>query len=899
MRRHWLWIAFIVLLPAYVAAQTGAEKVTSAEGITEYRLQNGFRVLLFPDPSKPTVIVNITYLVGSRHEGYGETGMAHLLEHMLYKGSMNHPNVDKELQDHGTRANGSTWYDRTNYFETFQATDENLEWALSLEADRMVNSFVAKKDLDSEMTVVRNEFERGENSPLGILEERVLATAYLWHNYGKSTIGARSDIENVPIERLQAFYRNYYQPENAVLVVAGQIDETKTLGLVAKYFGSIPRPQRVLQTTYTAEPTQDGERTVTLKRVGEVQGVTVAYHVPAGSHADFAAVEIAAKVLGDSPSGRLYQTLVESKKAATIRADAYQLKEPGVAIFSAEVRKESAIGETRDALLATIDAVASKPFTSEEVERARAALLKDIDLLLNDSTRVGRQLTEWAAMGDWRLLFLHRDRLKQVTTADVQRAATYYLKPDNRTIGLFIPTAEPNRTEVPPPPDLTTLLRDYKGNPAVSVGEAFDAAPANIDSRTQRVNLPNGMKLVLVPKETRGDVVSAVMRLNFGNEQDLAGYGISGRLTAQMLMRGTTKHTRQQIQDELDKLKARLTIAGGAIGVTVTIETIQSNLAKVVELASEILREPAFPATEFETLRQAQIAAMESQKTEPDAIASLAYRRLVNPYPKGDVRYVLTFDEELAALRDSTVDQLRNFHTGFYGASNAELTVVGEFDSEDISKVANAQFGSWNSPKPYVQIKSPYQKIEPVSESFKTPDKANAYFLAGMRINVSDEDPDYAALVLSNYMLGQGFNSRLFQRIRNREGLSYSVFSSFSVAPTENNASFMAIAISAPQNTPKVEASFRDELANILRDGFTEAEVTAAKASWTQAQQVSRAQDRELADRLQLHTHFGRTMAWDAALQDRIQHLTPQQIRDALRRHINLPALTFMRAGDF
>src|SRR5213593_527610 len=283
----------LLLFLSVGSAYAQVEKITSVEGITEYRLQtNGLRILLFPDLSKPTITFNITYLVGSRHENYGETGMAHLLEHLLFKGSTKHTDIPKELSNHGARPNGTTWVDRTNYFETFQSSDANLEWALDLEADRMVNSFVAKKDLDSEMTVVRNEFESGENSPLNVLEERVISTAYLWHNYGKSTIGARSDIENVPIERLQAFYRNYYQPDNAILLVAGQFDEAKTLALAAKYFGPIPRPERKLQTIYTVEPVQDGERAVALRRVGEIQGVVAAYHIPPGSHPDFAALDL-------------------------------------------------------------------------------------------------------------------------------------------------------------------------------------------------------------------------------------------------------------------------------------------------------------------------------------------------------------------------------------------------------------------------------------------------------------------------------------------------------------------------------------------------------------------------------------------------------------------------------
>ena len=299
-------------------------------------------------------------------------------------------------------------------------------------------------------------------------------------------------------------------------------------------------------------------------------------------------------------------------------------------------------------------------------------MLKNIELLLNSSDRVGLQISEWAALGDWRLLFMNRDRLRKVTVEDVQRVARNYFKPDNRTVGLFIPTDKPDRAEIPGAVDLATMMKDYKGDPALSLGEAFDPSPENIDNRTQRVTLPGGMKLALIPKETRGDVVSASLRLEFGDENSLKEKAIVGRLTGQMLMRGSTQHTRQQIQDELDKLKARLNIGGGATGVTATVETVHENLPKVLALAAEILRQPVFPATEFESLRQQTIASIEQQKSEPDAIAMQAFQRQMNPYPKGDVRYVQTFDEQIAELRALTTDDLKKFHTEFYGASNSE-----------------------------------------------------------------------------------------------------------------------------------------------------------------------------------------------------------------------------------
>ncbi|MBL8510830.1 MAG: insulinase family protein, partial [Betaproteobacteria bacterium] len=284
----------------------GVERVTSVEGITEYRLKNGLKVLLFPDPSKPTITVNVTYLVGSRHENYGETGMAHLLEHLVFKGTPKNPKIDQEFNKRGMRSNGSTTRDRTNYFELFQASEDNLKWAIQMEADRMVNSFIAKKDLDSEMTVVRNEYESGENNPFGVMVKRIQSVAYDWHNYSNATIGNRSDIENVKIDNLQAFYRRYYQPDNAVLLIAGKFDEAKTLALVAQAFNAIPKPKRELPKLWTTEPAQDGERSFNVRRKGDIQLVVVAYKVPSALSMDTSALGFANFVLTDTPTGRLH-----------------------------------------------------------------------------------------------------------------------------------------------------------------------------------------------------------------------------------------------------------------------------------------------------------------------------------------------------------------------------------------------------------------------------------------------------------------------------------------------------------------------------------------------------------------------------------------------------------------
>ncbi len=322
--------------------------------------------------------------------------MAHLLEHMVFKGTPTHPDIPGAMKERGAQFNGSTWLDRTNYYETLPAGDDNLEFAIRLEADRMVNSPIKAEDLATEFSVVRNEFESGENSPARVLSQRMMAVAYEWHNYGKSTIGNRTDIERVPVDNLRAFYRTYYQPDNAILVVAGRFDEKKALGYVEKYFGAIPSPGRKLRSTYTEEPPQDGERFVSLRRVGSVGLVGVLYHIPAGPHPEFPAVEILAEVLGAEPAGRLYKALVQTRKASSVSTSAQPLHDPGTLDISAEVdtKDQAGLEKVRDVIYSVVNEVASSGVSQEEVDRARQSILKDRELALLDPNAIAIELSE-------------------------------------------------------------------------------------------------------------------------------------------------------------------------------------------------------------------------------------------------------------------------------------------------------------------------------------------------------------------------------------------------------------------------------------------------------------------------------------------------------------------------
>ena len=566
---------------------------------------------------------------------------------------------------------------------------------------------------------------------------------------------------------------------------------------------------------------------------------------------------------------------------------------------TATLSNDQSLDDVRKTMMDTIAAVATDPPTADEVARAKTRILQGMETRMANSQQAALGLSETIAAGDWRLYFVNYDQIKSVTPADLVRVATLYFKPSNRTVGEFIPTADPDRTDVPASPDLEALLKDYKTGLSVTPGEAFDSTPANIEKHLARATLQNGMKLVMLPKTSRGAVVSATIQLRFGDEKSLTGLRATGDLAGALLMRGTTTKTRQQLQDEMLKLNARINVNGGAGRATATINTTDANLVPALRLAVEMLREPAFPDAEFDQVKKQRVAGIENNRTDPAALAPLALNRAINPFPRGDVRYVGTIDEQIEDVNKVSLDDVRKFQARFYGASHGEIVVVGQFKEAEVRAAAAELLGAWSVAAPYERIATNYQKTTPVNLKIETPDKQNATFDAAVAFAMSDTDPDYPAMVLANYMFGGSITGRAPNRIRNQEGLSYGVSSRFAAPVIGNAASFDGAAISNPQNTPRVEASFRDELAKTLANGFTADEVAAAKKALRDQRTVGRSQDAGLLGLIATREEFDRTLAWDEQMDAKLDALTVDQVNAAFRRHVSLDQLSIVKAGDF
>jgi len=577
-----------------------------------------------------------------------------------------------------------------------------------------------------------------------------------------------------------------------------------------------------------------------------------------------------------------------------------EMHDPGLVTVTATLNDDQSLDEVKKVVLDNIAGLSSEPPTKEEVDRARTRILQGMDRNFANSQSLALNLTETIADGDWRLLFTNYEEIKRVTSEDVQQVAKTYFKDSNRTIGMFIPDKTPDRTTVPDAPTLEALLRTYTPDIKVETGEAIDPSPAAVEKRIKRTTLPGGFRLALLPKGTRGNRVQADLTIRFGDESSLAGQTAVAQLTDALLMRGTKTKTRQQLQDEIQKLNATINVGGGGLAsARATISTTAENLIPAIRLAVEVLREPAFPESDFEQIRNQRIAQIERGRTEPGTLVGQTLQANLSPYPRTDVRHVRTIDEEIEDLRKVTIDDVKRFHQKFYGASQGELVVVGNFDTSEVQRASADLLGSWKSGSPYKRIVNNYKAVEHINTKIETPDKENAQFSAGIRLRMKDSDPDYAALIMANYMFGGTIKGRLPDRVRNREGYSYGVSSNFT-APTEGDAAvFSASAIANPVNAPKVEASFVDELTKTLRDGFTAAELDAAKKSLHDERVQSRSSDGGLLGLIATREQFGRTLAWDQDLDAKLQALTLDQVNSAFRRQIKVSDVSIVKGGDF
>jgi zinc protease len=931
----------------------GYELVQIAGGISEYRMPaNGLNVLLLEDHSAPVLTFMVTYRVGSRNEVTGTTGATHLLEHLMFKGSKNFHagngrSFDTMMDRIGAINNATTWLDRTNYYANLPS--DHLELAVQLEADRMRNLLLREEDRQPEMTVVRNEFERGENDPMHSLDKEVTAAAIIAHPYHHSTIGWRSDIENVPIEKLREFYDTFYWPNNATLTVIGDFRPEAALRLIRQYFGAIPRSPHSIPQVYTEEPPQTGPRRVVVKRPGEVGVVQLAYKVPHARHADHAPLEVLAAILSIGKTSRLYRALIDTNLA--ISADAGKGFFHDDTLFT--VRSMLAPGTTHEqaekALLSEIEKVKQAGVTPAEVERAIATLLASIAYGRDGSFAIAGQINETIAVGDWTLYLTLLEKLESVTADDVQRVAQAYCLEDQSTTGWFIPQSESAQagqsrggshgataaasredggveTGYGPSPGTESGLfarSDFNRAPPGSMrAPYFYRDPAQPVSARQVGRLsasagpvsgqlaPATGGALVAPKVRRRTVAGVdVLTLKTAIQDVVTIRGVLGAgdvfnppdhsaiadLTAGMLDKGTVQHDKFALAEMLEQVGATLSFGTGSHTLNFTAKCLRKDVSLVLGLLAEQLRSPRFDAGELDKLKQQLIGRHKRRMEDTNYRAENAFLRAI--FPAGHPNRPPADEQYLADIASATLGQLKAFHAANYGPTAARLVAVGDVDDAAIDTALRKAFAGWEGGRPIPPAPEAAAPVTGHSERIMMPGKTSVSYVVGQPSGLRYANPDYQALNVATAALGSGFfSARLLDIVRNREGLTYGIGAALT-ADTYADGAWYIRGTFAPDLLEQGAASTQRELRRFHDEGLTADELATFKVTLTGSYKVALATTGGLASSLLNALQRGYGPEWVDEYPRRIEAMTLQQVNAAIKKYLNPDSMVVVMAG--
>ncbi len=887
----------------------GFSYVRSVGSVDEYTLSsNGLQVLLMPEHSSPTLTFMVTYRVGSKNEVTGTTGATHLLEHLMFKGTSERDrskgnNVDQLLERTGARYNATTWLDRTNYYENLGS--EHLAMAMDMEADRMRHLLLREEDRRLEMTVVRNEFERGENSPIQALYKEIYQAAFVAHPYHHSTIGNRSDIEKVPITKLREFYDTYYWPNNATVSIIGDFRVEDALALVKKSFGVYPRSPEPIPVVYTEEPRQSGPRRVSVKRAGQLGMVAIAHKITAATHPDYAAITLLSAILTDGKNSRLYKAITDKNLSTGVEADAGFNHDPSLHVIFAPLAPGASHDQVERAMLQEIETLKKNGVSPAELQAAKAKALADAAFKRDGSFAVAGNLNECIAAGDWTLFYSLDEAMKSVTPADIQRVANLYLNEDQSTTGWFVPTT-PGGTAAGPkvPARALSILGPnyYRASDGVAGNSAGVAQPGSalagtvagskIAPRVWRHRIA-GIDVIAYPSEVK-DVVTLRASLPAGRALAATANPAIPVLTAMLLDQGSQKQDKFSIAEKLEAVGASIHFGVGTDMLEITAKWLKKDTALVLGLLAEQLRLPAFSPDEFAKAQKQYAGTLRRGLESTDFRAADAFTRAV--YPPGHPNRNPPPEELLRSIEAAQLHDVIEFHRANYGPQQMTLVLVGDLDLARVQAQIEASFSGWRGGAKLPQAVSVAPAQGPLKQEIVMPEKTSVSVIMGQASGLRYSDPDYQALRVATAILGSGFTGRLMANVRDKEGLTYDVGArmgndSFGPGDWKIAASF------APGMLDKGVNSTRRQLDLWHDGGVMPDELEARKSNMVGSFKVELATTQGMAQALLAAVNRGYGVEWLDDFPMKINALTPEQVNAAIRKYLHPEKMYLIEAG--
>ena len=887
--QFYLLFAFLFLSTPWAFADTGVAKSSvvqvSAGGMSAYTLANGFKIILIPFPTASNVRVELLVKTGSKLEGYGETGMAHLLEHMLFKGAGSRKNIKEDLTALGASWNGTTNADRTNYFETLSSDPEKLDEVIRLEADRFIHAKFTKADLDSEMTVVRNELENSERNPSRLVMDALARNTFIWHGYSRSTIGARTDIENTSYEALRAFHRKHYRPDNAALIVSGNFDVQRVVALTTKLFSAAKNPSTAKPRNWTFDSPQAlTQRSELYASVGTTV-VASAWKLPGLSERDAHALDLAVTAVCDADWGSLRKELVTNRGLAVTASCSTSTEADYSRLMAFAKAGQDVDAQTlSNELIRHIQDMANKGVTQEQLERARLSEINQIERAFDSHESIARIVSQYEVAGDWRLMFWVRDVVKSLQLEEANAALKKWVVATNRSDVLLRHTEATSPLVITPPALASTRV---EGKSWPSIFSDADPAPKSLVelSKSTRSFVLDGDKASasLIRRKTQGDKVWLVLENDYGTAETLSHRKNACTAASYLMGFGGGGLTRDVLSRRMEELKAiwNLRLSG------MSMEVPRKNLDKVFEILFSVWAEPLLPLNEFESYKSGLLASYESQLKSPVALADNATRLRFDNFPKGHWSKPKTYEEQIADAKSLSYEDVQRCVKDFAKISHARVGVVGNLHEQDI-RALWVKAALTNSEMKYQRIADPTAptKVDTALIRVDKPDTPNARVLGVAVVALSRQSKDFPALQLAVEVMGGNASSLIWKELREKDGLAYSTGMQVSGSMMDDRTTIQLYATSASAQADKAMEKLKMVLQRVLDEGLSDADIARAKKTWVERRKAFLGRESNFASTLADALLDGYDFLARAKFDESIEQVTAKQATDVLRKYL-------------
>ncbi|KAB8317154.1 insulinase family protein [Tolypothrix campylonemoides VB511288] len=883
------------------------------ENVRKTVLDNGLTVLTREVHSNPVVTVQVWYKVGSRNEEPGLNGIAHQLEHMMFKGTKNRPiQFGRLLSALGSDSNAFTSYDQTAYYNT--AERDKLTALLELEADRMQNAVIDSVELANEKRVVISELQGYENSPEYRLSRAVMQAVFPNHAYGLPVGGTEADVQKFNLEQVRKYYDNFYTPDNAVVVIVGDFQTEPTLEAVKEIFGKIPKSEKSgirtqnseLRTHQSRVPSHESPVTspqskprtpIVLREPGAATLLQAVYPLPDVNHPDVPALDLMDRILTDGRNSRLEQVLVESGLASDVSASVISLLESGWYELSVTADPDQNLKKIDSVLRSAIAKLTQKGVTIEELNRAKAQLEASLILGNRDITSMALQLgNDETTAGDYRYTEEYLTAVRQVTAADVQRVATKYLKPEARTVGFFKPTqvkAKENSEKTNSKHNTENFASGTVNTQEVAKYLPTVELTSVPTSHTlpEQFTLSNGLRILLVSdKSTPTVTLSGYVKA--GKEFDPEDKAGLASIVAENLMNGTKTKDVLTVAKTLEDRGASLEFETYREGVRIEGDSLAADLPILVQTLADVVKNANFPTKELELTRKQALTALKHELDDPSEVAERTFVQSV--YPKKHPLHTFPTEQSLRRINRKDVIEFKTKH---YRPDTTTLALVGDFAPEQVKALIKSEFGNWKASGLPPNLEYPANIIPEkiVSVNSVLPGKAQAITYMG-NTGINRKDPRfYAVQVLNQILGGDTLSSRLGAEVRDRLGLTYGIYSNFLAG--RNFGTFLIEMQTSPEDTRQAIASTRELLKEIHQKGVTELEVQTAKRILISNYIISLADPEELTHKILMNEVYGLDKEELRYCTEKIQAVNLEQVNQAARELLYPDRIVVVTAG--